>query len=61
MEFVQHSRDKAAMLRAQADLAPAEADRISKLVAARKLEARAREVEIVIGPSGESAIADWLD
>ena len=61
MEFVQQSRHQAAILRAEADLATAEAERTSKLVAARELEARAREVEIVVGPCGESAIADWLD
>tara|TARA_B100001057_G_scaffold313031_1_gene313160 strand:+ start:538 stop:723 length:186 start_codon:yes stop_codon:yes gene_type:complete len=61
MEFVQQSRQQAAVLRAEAELATAAAVRQSKLVAARELEARAREVEIVIGPSGESAIGDWLD
>lgn len=61
MEIIQEYRKKASALRAEAKIITMQAECSSKLAAARKLETMARDIEVVVGPNGESRIEEWLD
>jgi len=61
MQIIREYREKASALRAEARHATMSADCCSKLAAARKFETIAREIEVVVGPNGESRIEEWLD
>lgn len=61
MKVIREYRKKALALRAEAQHATMPAECSAKLAAARRFETIAREIEVVVGPNGESRIEDWLD
>lgn len=60
METIQNCREKAATLRADAAKATLKNVREAKLLAASRWESIASEIEVVVGPNGESNIAEWI-
>ncbi len=60
MESVVEYRERAAHLRAEAAMMTLDNVRKTKLAAAQKFETMATEIENVIGPCGESDVADWV-